>query len=220
MRFNALSNASSKSSPAAPREIEALVCLIKQCTVPISTARNSSASNAPLIAPVMSCKPRLPALTCIVFCATVDVGASNATTTSRVCPRPMPPTLRCSFKYTPCHVPMANPPLLIGTRTEGVINVAFTCADMSSGPSSTWRNIVSCQLSGTMRFIAFSKSTRTVGSAFSLIVNDALVCCMKIVATPVFGAAHFGVGSCAADTKWHPRPGAGIAPRLALASSP
>jgi hypothetical protein len=42
---------------------------------------------------------------------------------------------RCSHKYTPCHVPKLNLPLVIGTVTELPNNEALMCAGISSDPS-------------------------------------------------------------------------------------
>ena len=47
---------------------------------------------------------------------------------------------------------------------------------MSSGPPSVWRNQGAA--SGTMQLACNSKSARTVGSAFSFSVSEALVCWM------------------------------------------
>ncbi|MDA9519928.1 hypothetical protein XI06_06020 [Bradyrhizobium sp. CCBAU 11434] len=70
---------------------------------------------------------------------------------------------------------------MTGTCSEVCVNIVFTCAGMSSGPS------VSCvhgTLSGASRDSAVVRSTSTDGSAFSWTVSDAEVWRMNSVSAP------------------------------------
>src|SRR4051794_30457718 len=77
----------------------------------------------------------------------------------------------------PCHVPRANTPSDTGTVTDEPSSDAFTCAGMSSGPSSVCRQYGAP--SGTTSLNHDSKSRRTSGEAFSFSVRDAEVCWMN-----------------------------------------
>ena len=56
-------------------------------------------------------------------CAAAAAAAAAAATASLP---PNPPVFRCSHKYTPCHVPNANCPLVIGMFSEAPMIVLLT----------------------------------------------------------------------------------------------
>src|SRR5215510_1956392 len=64
--------------------------------------------------------------------------------------------------------------------------MVFTCAGMSSGPSTSWTQPASA---GASRSSAVARSVRTSGSAFSWMTSDAEVCRMKASSTPSFARA-------------------------------
>src|SRR5712692_8936735 len=86
----------------------------------------------------------------------------------------------------PCQVPSASAPAITGTWSETLVSMDFTCAGMSSGPSTSWIQPASA---GARRPSAVARSVRTSGSAFSWMTSEAEVWRMKMSSTPSFAPA-------------------------------
>src|SRR5215475_1699776 len=86
----------------------------------------------------------------------------------------------------PCQVPSASTPPLTGTCSDTPVRMVFTCAGMSSGPSTSCTHPASA---GATRPSAMVRSVRTSGSAFSWITRDADVCRMKTMSKPASARA-------------------------------
>ena len=101
----------------------------------------------------------------------------------------------------PCQVPRFKRPSVMGIVMLTPLNVDLACAGISSAPSSVCS--YSGQFSGTSRLKMVSISTRTSGSAFSLMLSPQLVCFVKMFTIPVFGS--FGNWlKTSLVTKWKP----------------
>src|SRR6185312_16103278 len=104
------------------------------------------------------------------------------------CPNTVTVTLRwcgsrrCSHRNNPCQVPSCGLPPCTGTTRLTPVSTARTWAGMSSGPSASCWKIASP--SGTARASQRSRSSRTVGSAFSLSSSEQLVCAVNTWAMP------------------------------------
>mmetsp|Transcript_7939 Transcript_7939/g.26380 ORF Transcript_7939/g.26380 Transcript_7939/m.26380 type:complete len:257 (-) Transcript_7939:408-1178(-) len=181
----ALSAASSGApSPAPAMARLALVCLQKKCARPVQTLATIASTLAPSASASSAWHPREGAVTLMVHCsATAPAGGLESVT--RHCRSVA--VLRCSFRYSPCQVPVKGRPPRTGSDKEGPTRAHFTCAGMSSGPSSVWSNH-SFQLSGTMESKALAKSRWTSSSAFSFSAKEALVCWRKKLTTPMSAA--------------------------------
>ena len=70
----------------------------------------------------------------------------------------------------PCQVPSASRPPTRGMESWTWVSAARMCAGMSSGPSHVW---LYGKSSGAIAEKDASRSCRTLGSAFSLIVSEA-----------------------------------------------
>src|SRR5262249_21305962 len=86
----------------------------------------------------------------------------------------------------PCQVPSASTPSVTGTCSDTPVSMVFTCAGMSSGPSTSCTHPASA---GATRPSAVVRSVRTSGSAFSWITSDADVCRMKTTSKPASARA-------------------------------
>src|SRR5215467_3752348 len=86
----------------------------------------------------------------------------------------------------PCQVPSASAPAITGTWSEMPVSMDFTCAGMSSGPSTSWIQPASA---GARRSSAVARSVRTSGSAFSWMTSEAEVWRMKMSSTPSLAPA-------------------------------
>src|SRR4051812_9708207 len=103
----------------------------------------------------------------------------------------------------PCHVPSARRPAATGRVSDGPISDALTWAGMSSAPSSVCDQAKS---SGTNALAHTSKSRRTSGEAFSLRVNEALVCRMCRCSRPTVTSPSSGTAATTSRvTRWKPR---------------
>ena len=112
-----------------------------------------------------------------------------------------PPQFLYSQKYIPCQVPRFSRPSVMGIVMLTPLKVDFACAGISSAPSSVCS--YSGLFSGTMRLNIVSISTRTSGSAFSLMLSPQLVCLVNMFTMPVFGS--FGNWLIISlVTKWNP----------------
>ena len=132
--LSARSNVSANASSALPMTSDADVCSQNACSAPMEAPRIASRT-ASSTSSVMSRRPRFPTLTEIVVCV-VAPDSSHTHTMSHECPRPYPPTFRCSLRYTPCYVPIESRPFTTGARTVLPTKLVLTCATISSGPSS------------------------------------------------------------------------------------
>lgn len=102
----------------------------------------------------------------------------------------------------PCQVPIFKRPFVTGMVRLTPLRVDFAWAGMSSAPSNVCS--YSGRFSGTRRLKMVSMSTRTSGSAFSLILSPQLVCLQNMWMMPVLGS----FGNCckiSPVTKWKPR---------------